>query len=704
MSTILRFKRGTTADLASQVATLGEIMIDTSKKTVVVMDGTTAGGTPLATTSVATSGSAGLMSAADKQKLDGLGGSGTYTLPTASTTVLGGVKVDGTTITISNGVISASSSGGLTSTEVNTAISSALSSYSTTAQVNTLISSATSGLASTSYVDTAVAGVSAGAPDLSQATIGQLGNVDTTTTAPTSGQVLSFDGTNWVPTDAPTGSVDLTNYATLDSYQIFTAEKVFASDRTTVLGRLEGKHRNNPYNQGYTFDGMNTLNRFVLQSAYDGLVFSNQFINDLGFGDKSGRVTDVRISTTNNSRTALGADEIEKLFDAEASYVALSTPTTFDVDGNEAIIELDLATNLKWSATIGMAFESQNFSPRYGRIEVYNNNINAATGVAWGWQVLTEDAVKLGSQTNYLMSETHGDVSIGGAGISSIRFILKKDPSTGQTADIRIQSIFAVENNSKLGTSLYVDRSGGEIYGDLNVNGNFTVNGAPLAGGGATSITELSDVETSAAGHIPTDGQALVWNEAHGHWMPGTITGGATDLTNYYTKSETDALIPDISGLATTAYVDTAVAGAGGGSGASNLKRSVTVTANGNTGTLNIIANGSQADLDAVTVTANSTGSVVTIGNVAAGLMLTSVTFHQAPGFNTTAGWALEYPEVGGATTLATTTFPTGLHYNAGGAVQAANLWSVNNNAGTVTASKSGLVAGTEYFLSVKIV
>lgn len=35
-----------------------------------------------------------------------------YTLPTASTTTLGGVKVDGSTITINNGVISASSSGG----------------------------------------------------------------------------------------------------------------------------------------------------------------------------------------------------------------------------------------------------------------------------------------------------------------------------------------------------------------------------------------------------------------------------------------------------------------------------------------------------------------------------------------------------------------------------------------------------------------
>ena len=39
-----------------------------------------------------------------------ISGASTYTLPTASTTVLGGVKVDGTTITINNGIISGASS------------------------------------------------------------------------------------------------------------------------------------------------------------------------------------------------------------------------------------------------------------------------------------------------------------------------------------------------------------------------------------------------------------------------------------------------------------------------------------------------------------------------------------------------------------------------------------------------------------------
>lgn len=40
------------------------------------------------------------------------------------------------------------------------------------------------------------------------------------------------------------------------------------------------------------------------------------------------------------------------------------------------------------------------------------------------------------------------------------------------------------------------------------------------------SIDTLSDVKTTGAGHIPTDGQALVWDSAMGHWMPGTVSGG----------------------------------------------------------------------------------------------------------------------------------------------------------------------------------
>jgi hypothetical protein len=48
MAQTLQHKRGITAELAPQVGTVGEIMMDTAKNTLVVMDGVTAGGHPMA--------------------------------------------------------------------------------------------------------------------------------------------------------------------------------------------------------------------------------------------------------------------------------------------------------------------------------------------------------------------------------------------------------------------------------------------------------------------------------------------------------------------------------------------------------------------------------------------------------------------------------------------------------------------------------
>jgi hypothetical protein len=63
-----------------------------------------------------------------------------YTLPTASTTVLGGVKIDGTSITISGGVISATTGGTGTVTSVTSADANATVATSTTTPVITVVS------------------------------------------------------------------------------------------------------------------------------------------------------------------------------------------------------------------------------------------------------------------------------------------------------------------------------------------------------------------------------------------------------------------------------------------------------------------------------------------------------------------------------------------------------------------------------------
>lgn len=68
----------------------------------------------------ATTEAAGLMSTDDKTKLNGIEAQANkYVLPTASTSELGGVKVDGTTVTIEDGVISATGGGGGTTVTPN---------------------------------------------------------------------------------------------------------------------------------------------------------------------------------------------------------------------------------------------------------------------------------------------------------------------------------------------------------------------------------------------------------------------------------------------------------------------------------------------------------------------------------------------------------------------------------------------------------
>jgi hypothetical protein len=185
----------------------------------------------------------------DTQGLLGSGG-GSYTLPTASTSVLGGVKVDGTTITISNGVITAvggGSGGGITLSDVGTYLNN--NGYATQTyvqgQVDNLVNGASSALNTLNELATALGndanfattitsslagkvnlsgGTMTGALTLSGAPTADLQaatkkyvddsisaipapttNLDALTdvdlTGITSGQLLGWNGTSWVPTN-----------------------------------------------------------------------------------------------------------------------------------------------------------------------------------------------------------------------------------------------------------------------------------------------------------------------------------------------------------------------------------------------------------------------------------------------------------------------------------------------------------------------
>jgi hypothetical protein len=98
MPKIVQHRRGTTAEVAGITGAAGELFVDTSKVTVVVMDGITQGGVPLATETNLNSLSSSLQSLSSNIS--------TY-VNTATTVVTGIVRPDGTSILVTSGVISA---------------------------------------------------------------------------------------------------------------------------------------------------------------------------------------------------------------------------------------------------------------------------------------------------------------------------------------------------------------------------------------------------------------------------------------------------------------------------------------------------------------------------------------------------------------------------------------------------------------------
>lgn len=111
MSKTLQFRRGSTSLINTFAGSDGELFVDTSKATVVVMNGVVLGGTPLATESFVTAAllRASTTATLGTVRIDGTSiviSSGTISVPTASSSQAGIFRVDGTSVVVSSGVIS----------------------------------------------------------------------------------------------------------------------------------------------------------------------------------------------------------------------------------------------------------------------------------------------------------------------------------------------------------------------------------------------------------------------------------------------------------------------------------------------------------------------------------------------------------------------------------------------------------------------
>lgn len=81
------------------------------------------------------------------------------------------------------------------------------------------------------------------------------------------------------------------------------------------------------------------------------------------------------------------------------------------------------------------------------------------------------------------------------------------------------------------GEPIWVDNN--TLYvGDGSTAGGIKITGDINADLATASIGALSDVDTSSVGHVPSDGDSLIWHDSMNHWMPGTPSLTLDDISN----------------------------------------------------------------------------------------------------------------------------------------------------------------------------
>jgi hypothetical protein len=111
-------------------------------------------------------------------------------------------------------------------------------------------------------------------------------------------------------------------------------------------------------------------------------------------------------------------------------------------------------------------------------------------------------------------------------------------------------------------------------------------------------------------------------------------------------------------------------------------------------------AYGKQSDLDNVSIVFSG-GNTVTISSVSQDLDLLAITVAYSENVNSTTSFQLVYPEPNGETVLLQSKFPTFLHFNQVGVMQAFSGWNLSNSSGTLTLQKTSLVANASYAFTV---
>ncbi len=139
-------------------------------------------------------------------------------------------------------------------------------------------------------------------------------------------------------------------------------------------------------------------------------------------------------------------------------------------------------------------------------------------------------------------------------------------------------------------------------------------------------------------------------------------------------------------------------AGTGGTGDGLPVRGKFTVTNNGVSARINISGFGTQADMDALTLSTLG-GSVVEITNIAVGLLIIQATISYDAGFNSANSFTLRYPEPYGDTSVIDMNIPVFFVFSQANpsVMQSTSQQNYQNNAGIVDCQKAGLLPNVAY-------
>ena len=174
---------------------------------------------------------------------------------------------------------------------------------------------------------------------------------------------------------------------------------------------------------------------------------------------------------------------------------------------------------------------------------------------------------------------------------------------------------------------------------------------------------------------------------------------GATTL-DVTSDTGTDATLPAatsaLAGLMSAADKTKLDGLSGAAGGGAPVYRKANVVANGVTGFIVLTGFGTQAQLDAATVTPSADGATITVAALAAGFVLVSVSAHLPDGFTSasTSAFSFVLPANFGVNALDSLPIVDLVRFNAAGMRQAQTNIGVSVTGTAVTVTQTGLTGG----------